>query len=73
MSASENARLASLERRVEEGFARHSHRIERLENDVSVFVKTALPPVEGVLFEGQICDAYATAMKIIRSAKKAKK
>ena len=42
----------------------------RLENDVSVFVKTALPPVEGVLFEGQICDAYATAMKIIRSAKK---
>ncbi len=70
MSASENARLASLERRVEEGFARHSRRIERLENDVSVFVKTALPPVEGVLFEGQICDAYATAMKIIKSAKK---
>ena len=52
-SVSENARLASLERRVDEGFERQGQRIRRLENEVSVFVKTALPPVEGVLFEGQ--------------------
>jgi len=69
-SVSENARLAKLERRVDEGFARQGERIEHLEHEVSVFVKTALPPVEGVLFEGQICDAYATTMKIVRSAKK---
>ena len=69
-SVSENARLASLERRVDEGFERQGQRIRRLENEVSVFVKTALPPVEGVLFEGQICDAYATVMKIIKSAKR---
>ncbi|MBR4519330.1 MAG: virulence RhuM family protein [Victivallales bacterium] len=50
-------------------------RLDRLENKVArhdeqigLFLKTALPPVEGVLFEGQICDAYATAMKLIRSA-----
>ena len=51
-------------------------RLERLETKVArhdeqigLFLKTALPPVEGVLFEGQICDAYATAMKLIKSAK----
>ena len=69
-SVSENARLASLERRVDERFERQGQRIKRLEKEVSVFVKTALPPLEGVLFEGQICDAYATAMKIIKSARK---
>lgn len=68
-SVSENARLASLERRMDDGFARQGQRIKKLENEVSVFVKTALPPVEGVLFEGQICDAYTTAMKIIKSAR----
>ena len=69
-SVSENARLASLERRMDEGFARQGQRIKHLENEVSVFVKTAMPPTEGVLFDGQICDAYATAMKIIKSARK---
>ena len=50
-------------------------RLDRLENKVArhdeqigLSLKTALPPVEGVLFERQICDAYATAMKLIRSA-----
>ena len=50
--------------------AQHGQRIEKLEKDVAFFVRTALPPAEGVLFEGQICDAYATAMKLIRSAQK---
>ena len=52
-------------------------RLDRLETKVAkhdaqigVLLKTALPPVEGVLFEGQICDAYATAMKLIKSAQK---
>jgi len=52
-------------------------RLDRLETKVAkhdeqigLFLKTALPPAEGVLFEGQICDAYATAMKLIRSAQK---
>ena len=54
-----NDRIERLERRV----AKHDEQI-------GMFLKTALPPVEGVLFEGQICDAYATAMKIIKSAKK---
>ena len=45
-------------------------RMTNAEGQIGVFLKTALPPVEGVLFEGQICDAYATVMKLIKSAQK---
>ena len=45
-------------------------RMTKAEEQIGVVLKTALPPAEGVLFEGQICDAYATAMKLIRSAQK---
>ena len=43
-------------------------KVARHDEQIGLFLKTSLPPVEGVLFEGQICDAYATAMKLIRSA-----
>lgn len=43
-----NDRLDRLERKV----AKHDEQI-------GIVLRTALPPVEGVLFEGQICDAYA--------------
>ena len=65
-NASQNAQFALLN----ETMAQHGQRIEKLEKDVAFFVRTALPPAEGGLFEGQICDAYATAMKLIRSAQK---
>jgi hypothetical protein len=61
-----------------------NHRIERLESQmtetvnrvnetekrIDFFVRTALPPVEGVFFDGQIFDAYAFASDRIREAKK---
>lgn len=55
-----NDRIESLERRV----AKHDEQI-------GYFIKASLPPMEGVLFEGQICDGYNVAMKIIKSAKNA--
>jgi hypothetical protein len=52
-------------------------RIERLENRVSktekkidFFVKTALPPIQGIFFEGQIFDAYVFAADLIKLAKR---
>ncbi len=52
-----------------------NQRIERLENRVSkteekidFFVRTSLPPVEGVFFRGQIFDAYAKFESFIQSA-----
>jgi hypothetical protein len=54
-----------------------NHRVERLErrmdgveDKVDFFVRTALPPVEGIFFEGQIFDAYEFASKLIKSTKK---
>ena len=54
-----------------------NQRIERLENRVSkteekidFFVRTALPPAEGIFFNGQIFDAYTFVCDLIRSAKK---
>ena len=52
-----------------------NQRIERLENRMSkteekidFFVRTSLPPVEGVFFRGQIFDAYAKFESFIQSA-----
>ncbi len=54
-----------------------NHRFERLEQRMShaeekidFFVRTALPPVEGIFYDGQIFDAYTFVSDLIRSAKK---
>ena len=48
----------------------HDRQLEELTNKVDFFVRTSLPPVEGVFFNGQIFDAYVFATNLIRSAKK---
>lgn len=53
-----NRRIEQLEKTV----ARHDERIE-------FFVRTSLPPVEGIFFEGQIFDAYAFASDLVKSAR----
>lgn len=52
-------------------------RIERLENrmaqteeKIDFFVRTSLPPVQGIFYDGQVFDAYTFASNLIRSAKK---
>ena len=37
------------------------HNFNKAEKNIGFFVKTALPPVEGVFFDGQIFDAYTIA------------
>ncbi len=56
------------------GYAIHQ-RVEQLERTVAshgekidFFVRTSLPPVEGIFFEGQIFDAYAFATNLVKSA-----
>ena len=53
-----NGRLTKLEHTV----AEHSKKID-------FFVRTSLPPVEGVFYQGQIFDAYKFATDLIRSAR----
>ena len=54
-----NSRITYLEQKV----AEHSEKID-------FFVRTSLPPVEGVFHNGQIFDAYKFATDLIKSAKK---
>ena len=53
-----NRRLSDLEHTV----AEHSKKID-------FFVRTSLPPVEGVFYDGQLFDAYKFAVDLIRTAK----
>ena len=54
-----NKRLSELERTV----AQHTEKID-------FFVRTALPPVEGVFYNGQIFDAYKFATDLVKSARR---
>ena len=56
---------------VDKRFERLENRVSATEKKIDFFVKTALPPVQGIFFEGQIFDAYVFASDLIKSAKKA--
>jgi len=60
-----NQRLLKIENQLENQqtlLAEHSEKID-------FFVRTSLPPVEGIFFEGQVFDAHAFVSNLIRSAK----
>ena len=54
-----NKRLSEIERTV----AQHTEKID-------FFVRTALPPVEGIFYNGQIFDAYKFATDLVKSARR---
>ena len=48
----------------------HDKRISALEDKVDFFVRSSLPPVEGIFYDGQIFDAYAQIISLIKQAKR---
>lgn len=54
-----NKRLSELEKTV----AQHTEKID-------FFVRTSLPPIEGIFYNGQIFDAYKFAIDLIKSARR---
>ena len=64
-----NSRLTQLEQRVDMTLMEHEQRISDNEKQIGFFVRTSLPPVEGVFCDGQIFDAYVFASDLIKSAK----
>ena len=64
-----NQRISNLEQRVDAKFLSYDMQLTRLNEKVDFFVRTSLPPVEGIFFDGQIFDAYAFATNLIKSAK----
>lgn len=60
-----NQRLVKIENRLEE----HAKSLAAHEEKLDFFIRTSLPPKEGVFFEGQMFDAYNFVSDLIRSAK----
>ena len=54
---------------VNQRFERLEQRVSKTEEKIDFFVHTALPPVEGIFFDGQIFDAYTFVSDLVRSAK----
>ena len=60
-----NQRINLLEDKIDRKFAEQDAKIEDLNKQVDFFVRTALPPIEGVFHNGQIFDAYKFATDLI--------
>jgi hypothetical protein len=48
----------------------HEQRLINAEKQINFFVRTSLPPVEGVFYDGQIFDAHIFISDLIKTAKK---
>ena len=64
-----NARISDLEQKVQCKFSEYDGHFKSIDSKIDFFVRTSLPPVEGIFYDGQIFDAYAFATNLIRSAK----
>ena len=49
---------------------RLEHRMTEAEDKIDFFVRTALPPVEGIFYDGNMLEPFAFVNKLIRSARK---
>ena len=54
---------------IEQKMAEQGLEIAKLRNKVDFFVRSSLPPVEGIFFDGQIFDAYVQIVSLIKQAK----
>ena len=61
-----NSRLDEIKKAIDD----HSARLDEHEKKIDFFVRTSLPPVEGIFYDGQIFDAYVFATDLIRSAQR---
>ena len=55
---------------INQRFERLEQRVTQTENKIDFFVRTSLPPVEGLMHEGQIFDARVCVENLIKQAKR---
>ena len=65
-----NPHIRYIEQRIDNKLQEHTEQIHELQNKVDFFVRTSLPPKEGIFVDGQIYDAYEWIERLIKSAKK---
>lgn len=55
---------------INQRFERIESKLVEYDEKFDFFIKTSLPPVEGIFFDGQLFDAYKFAADLIKSARK---
>ena len=55
---------------VNQRFERLEHRMTETENKIDFFVRTSLPPVEGIFYDGEMLEPFGFINGLIRSAKR---
>ena len=65
-----NQRVLYMESRIDRRLLEHDKRLDDLTDKVDFFIRTSLPPKEGVFFNGQIFDAHEFICRLIKSANK---
>lgn len=64
-----NQRLNDIEQRMDNRFFQIERTIAEHDKKIGFFVRTSLPPIEGIFYNGQIFDAYKFAIDLVKSAR----
>ena len=64
-----NQQMRVLEERMENKFLDYDSKINDIQNKIDFFVRSSLPPVERIFYDGQIFDAYAHIVSLIKQAR----
>jgi len=65
-----NPHLRYMEQRIDNKLQEHTEQIHELQDKVDFFIRTSLPPREGIFVDGQIYDAFELIERLIKSAQK---
>ena len=63
-----NQRIIYVEEYFDKRLRAHEQRIENVEQKIDFFIRTSLPPQQGIFYDGQIFDAYTFINDRIREA-----
>ena len=63
-----NQQMLAMEERIDRQLQDHTIQIHNLQEKVNFFVRTSLPPHQGIFYDGQIFDAYTFINDRIREA-----
>ena len=65
-----NHHLVALQERTDQRFTDIEQRLDNQQKQIDFFIRTNVPPVEGIFYEGQVLDARLFAEQLIRIAKR---
>ena len=65
-----NRHLVALQERTDQRFADIEQRLDNQQKQIDFFVRTNVPPIEGIFYEGQVLDARLFVEQLIKIAKR---